>query len=325
MSGKKRIAVLTSGGDAPGMNAAIRGVVRTAIHLGGEAVGIQRGYSGLLNEEMRELSVYDVSDIIQRGGTMLATSRCKEFMHDEGIEKAAEILKKHEIDGLVVIGGNGSYKGAQKLAHKGVSVVCIPGTIDLDISSTDYTIGFDTAVNTAMEAIDRIRDTSKSHDRCSVIEVMGRAAGFIALYSGIAGGVEEILLPENKEAYSEEKLIEHIKKSRECGRRHFIIVNSEGIGHSTSMARRIEEATGIETRATILGYMQRGGSPTCRDRVTASRMGAKAAELLLKGTASVVISELRGEIVALEIDDALAMNKTIPGNIYETAKRLTVS
>ena len=255
----KTIGILTSGGDAPGMNAAIRAVVRTAINKGLKVKGIQKGYNGLINEEIIDMDKRSVADIIQRGGTILYTARCMEFMTPEGQKKGAEVCKKHGIDGIVVIGGDGSFRGAQKLAEAGVN--------------TDYTIGFDTAINTAMEAIDKIRDTSTSHERCSIIEVMGRNAGYIALWCGIANGAEDILLPERYDN-DEQALINHIIEARKRGKKHHLIINAEGIGHSTGMARRIEAATGIETRATILGYMQRGGSPTCKDRVYASVLGA---------------------------------------------------
>ena len=259
------IGVLTSGGDAPGMNAAIRAVVRTAINRGMKVKGIMRGYAGLLAEEIFDMKTTSVSEIINKGGTILYTARCMEFMTPEGQRKGAEICRKHGIDGIVVIGGDGSYRGAGKLSALGINTIGVPGTIDLDIACTDYTIGFDTAVNTAMEAIDKVRDTSTSHERCSIIEVMGRHAGYIALWCGIANGAEDILLPEKYDG-NEQVLINHIIENRKIGKKHHIIINAEGIGHSTSMARRIEAATGIETRATILGYMQRGGGPTCKDR-----------------------------------------------------------
>ena len=271
----KTIGVLTSGGDAPGMNAAIRAVVRTAINKGMKVKGIMRGYAGLLQEEIVDMDGTSVADTIGRGGTILYTARCPEFMTEEGQKRGAEICRKHNIDGLVVIGGDGSYRGAGKLSALGINTVGLPGTIDLDIACTDYTIGFDTAINTAMEAIDKVRDTSTSHERCSIIEVMGRHAGYIALWCGIANGAEDILLPERYDG-NEQMLINRIIDNRKRGKRHHIIINAEGIGHSASMAKRIEAATGIETRATILGYMQRGGAPTCKDRVYASIMGAKA-------------------------------------------------
>ena len=260
------IGVLTSGGDAPGMNAAIRAVVRKAISQGMNVKGIYQGYKGLLNEEIVDLTARDVSDTISKGGTLLYTARCQEFRTEEGQNQGAEICRKHGIEGLVVIGGDGSFQGAQKLAARGINTIGVPGTIDLDIACTEYTIGFDTAVNTAMEAIDKVRDTSTSHERCSIIEVMGRNAGYIALWCGIANGAEDVLLPELYD-YDEQKLINNIIQNRKRGKKHHIIINAEGIGHSSSMARRIEAATGVETRATILGHMQRGGSPTCKDRV----------------------------------------------------------
>ena len=271
----KTIGVLTSGGDAPGMNAAIRAVVRRGLIKGVKMKGIQKGYDGLLNEEIIDMTARDVSDTIAGGGTTLYTARCAEMRTEEGQQRAAEICRKHGIDGLVVIGGDGSFAGAQKLANLGINTVGVPGTIDLDIACTEYTIGFDTAVNTAMEAIDKVRDTSTSHERCSIIEVMGRNAGYIALWCGIANGAEDILLPE-KYDYDEQKIINNIIENRKRGKKHHIIINAEGIGHSSSMAKRIEAATGIETRATILGHMQRGGSPTCKDRVYASISGAYA-------------------------------------------------
>ena len=317
------VAVLTSGGDAPGMNAAIRAVVRRAIANGKRVIGIQKGYQGLLNEEMNEMSPRDVSDIIQRGGTILRTARCEEFKTPEGQDKGAEICRKHGIDGLVVIGGDGSYRGAQALAARGINTIGIPGTIDLDIACTDYTIGFDTAVNTAMEAIDKVRDTSSSHERCSIIEVMGRNAGYIALWCGVASGAEDILLPE-KYLYKEQEIINNIINNRKRGKTHHLIINAEGIGHSTSMARRIEAATGVETRATILGYMQRGGSPTCKDRYYGSMMGAYAADLLCEGKTNRVVGYKHGEYCDFDIDEALAMQKDIPEYEYEVTKSLSI-
>ena len=317
------IGVLTSGGDAPGMNAAIRAVVREAIAKGKKVKGIKRGYAGLLQEEIIDMEAKDVSDIIQRGGTILQTARCMEFTTAEGQQRGAEICKKHGIDGIIVIGGDGSFKGAQKLAGLGINTIGLPGTIDLDIACTEYTIGFDTAVNTAMEAIDKVRDTSTSHERCSIIEVMGRGAGYIALWCGIANGAEDILIPE-KYDYDEQKLIDNIVESRKKGKKHHIIVNAEGIGHSSSMAKRIEAATGIETRATILGHMQRGGSPTCKDRVYASTMGALAVDLLCEGKTNRVVGYRHGDFVDYDIDEALAMKKEIPEYQYEISKNLSL-
>ena len=316
------IGVLTSGGDAPGMNAAIRAVVRTAIANGMKVKGIQRGYAGLLNEEIVDMNARSVSEIIQRGGTILYTARCEEFRTEEGQARGAEICRKHGIEGLVVIGGDGSYRGAGKLAEHGINTVGLPGTIDLDIACTDYTIGFDTAVNTAMEAIDKIRDTSTSHERCSIIEVMGRNAGYIALWCGIANGAEDILLPERYDC-NEQTIINHIIEHRKKGKKHHIIINAEGIGHSTSMAKRIEAATGIETRASILGYMQRGGMPTCKDRVYASIMGAKAVELLAAGKSNRVVAWRGGEYVDYDLYEALAMQKDISEEEYAISKMLS--
>ena len=317
----KTIGVLTSGGDAPGMNASIRAVVRTAINKGMKVKGIMRGYAGLLQEEIVDMDGTSVADTIGRGGTILYTARCPEFTTVEGQKKGAEICKKHGIDGLVVIGGDGSYRGAGKLSALGVNTVGLPGTIDLDIACTDYTIGFDTAINTAMEAIDKVRDTSTSHERCSIIEVMGRHAGYIALWCGIANGAEDILLPERYDG-NEQMLINRIIENRKRGKKHHIIINAEGIGHSASMARRIEAATGLETRATILGYMQRGGAPTCKDRVYASIMGSKAVELLAEGKTNRVVAYKHGEFVDFDIQEALNMTKDIPEDQYEISKLL---
>ncbi len=320
----KTIGVLTSGGDAPGMNAAIRAVVRTAISKGYNVKGIQKGYLGLLQEEIIDMNARSVSDIIQRGGTVLYTARCEEFKTKEGQQKGAEICKKHGIDGLVVIGGDGSFQGAQKLSHLGINTIGVPGTIDKDVSCTDYTIGFDTAVNTAMEAIDKIRDTSTSHERCSVIEVMGRNAGALALWCAIANGAEEALLPEIYRPEYESELIDRIIESRKKGKKHYIIINAEGIGHSTSMAKRIEEATGMETRATILGHMQRGGSPTCKDRVYASLMGSYAVELLDQGKSNRVVADVGGKLTDIEIDEALAMTRNDVEELYKVSKKLSI-
>lgn len=315
------IGVLTSGGDAPGMNAAIRAVVRQALSKGKKVKGIKRGYAGLLNEEIIDMDSKSVSDTISRGGTILQTARCMEFVTPEGQQKGADICKKHGIDAIVVIGGDGSFQGAQKLATLGINTIGLPGTIDLDIACTDYTIGFDTAVNTAMEAIDKVRDTSTSHERCSIIEVMGRGAGHIALWCGLANGAEEILLPE-KYDYDEQRLIDQVVNARKNGKQHYIIINAEGIGHSQSMAKRIEEATGIETRATILGHMQRGGSPTCKDRVYATTMGAMAVDLLCEGKTNRVIAHKNGEFVDFDIDEALAMKKGVDEYMYQISKSL---
>lgn len=316
------IGVLTSGGDAPGMNAAIRAVVRTALAKGLKVKGIKRGYAGLLKEEIVNMDAMSVSDIVQRGGTILYTARCEEFRTPEGQKLGAEICKKHGIEGLVVIGGDGSWNGAGKLANLGINTIGLPGTIDLDIACTDYTIGFDTAVNTAMEAIDKIRDTSASHERCSIIEVMGRSAGYIALWCGIASGAEDILLPERYDG-NEQAMINRIIEHRKRGKDHHIIINAEGIGHSNSMAKRVEAATGIETRATVLGHLQRGGSPTCKDRVYASIMGARAVELLCEGKSNRVVAYRNGDYVDYDINEALKMKKDIPEGQYAVSKYLT--
>ncbi len=317
----KTIGVLTSGGDAPGMNAAIRAVVRQGLSKGLKVKGIKKGYAGLLNEEIEDMTASSVSDTISRGGTILQTARCMEFVTPEGQQKGAEICRKNGIDGIVVIGGDGSFKGAQKLAALGINTIGLPGTIDLDIACTDYTIGFDTACNTAMQAIDRIRDTSTSHERCSIIEVMGRGAGYIALWCGLANGAEEILIPE-KYDYDEQRIINQVIHARQLGKQNYIIINAEGIGHSQSMAKRIEAATGVETRATILGYMQRGGSPTCKDRVYATTMGAYAVNLLCEGKSNRVVAYNHGEFTDYDIDEALEMQKDIPPFWWEIAKSL---
>lgn len=317
----KTIGVLTSGGDAPGMNAAIRAVVRTGIKKGLSVKGIYRGYAGLLQEEISDMDVHSVSDIIQRGGTILYTARCEEFKKPEYQQKAADICRKHGIDGLVVIGGDGSFNGACKLANLGINTIGLPGTIDLDIACTDYTIGFDTAVNTAMQAIDKVRDTSTSHERCSIIEVMGRHAGYIALWCGIANGAEDILLPERYDG-DEQALINRIIENRKHGMKHHIIINAEGVGHSTSMAKRIEAATGVETRATVLGHMQRGGSPTAIDRMYASIMGARAVDLLIEGASNRVVGMKGGKLVDYDINEALAMKKDIDEYEFNVSKWL---
>ena len=318
----KTIGVLTSGGDAPGMNAAIRAVVRTAIHAGLNVKGIMRGFSGLLEEEIVDMDSKSVADIISRGGTILYTARCQEMKTKEGQKKAADICRKHGIDAVVVIGGDGSFKGAAELADNGIRTIGVPGTIDLDIVCTDYTIGFDTACNTAVEAIDKVRDTSASHERCSIIEVMGRNAGYIALWSGIATGSDEILIPEYYDG-DEQVVVDAIIDSRKRGKKHHIIINAEGIGHSTSMAKRLEAATGIETRATILGYMQRGGAPSCKDRYFASIMGSMAIQLLLEGKTNRLVCYQHGDFCDVDIMEGLAMTKLFPEEQFCLTKTLT--
>ena len=317
----KTIGVLTSGGDAPGMNAAVRAVVRTGLHKGYRMIGIQRGYNGLLNGECFEMNLRSVSNIISAGGTILYTARCLEFKTKEGQDRGAAKCRELGIDALVVIGGDGSYRGARELAHRGIPMIGLPGTIDNDIACTEYTIGYDTAMNTALEMIDKLRDTTQSHDRCSVVEVMGRNAGYIALWCGFANGAEDILLPERYDG-DEQALINRIIENRKRGKKHHIIINAEGIGHSSSMAKRIEAATGIETRATILGHMQRGGAPTCKDRVYASIMGAKAVELLCKGESNRIVAYKHGEYVDFDIQEALNMHKDIPEDQYQISRML---
>ena len=318
----KTIGILTSGGDAPGMNAAVRAATRRAIGKGLKVKGILKGYEGLINEEIVDLNAKDVSDIIGKGGTILYSARCAEMRTDEGIDKAVATCNKYGIDGLVVVGGDGSFAGAQKLADKGINAIGVPGTIDLDIACTEYTIGFDTAVNTAMEAIDKVRDTSTSHERCSIIEVMGRNAGYIALWCGLASGAEDVLLPE-KYDYDEQTIINHIIETRKKGKKHHIIINAEGIGHSQAMAKRIEAATGIGTRATILGHMQRGGSPSCKDRMYATIMGAYAVDLLISGKTKRVVAYKNGQFVDFDINEALAMKKSLSEYEVELAKTLS--
>ena len=302
----KTIGVLTSGGDSPGMNAAVRAVVRRGLSKGMEVKGIRRGYLGLINEEIIDMEARSVSNVMQHGGTILETERCPEFELSEVQDKAIDICRKHGIDALVIAGGDGSFRGAQKLAHKGMKVIGVPCTIDGDIACTDYTIGFDTAVNTAMRAIDNIRDTASSHEKCSMIEVMGRNAGYIALWCGIANGAESVVIPETYD-YNEVKIMKTIAKHRENGKKNNIIINAEGIGDTTKMAKRIQAISGIHIRATILSYIQRGGTPTCRDRVYASVMGAKAVDLLDAGIFNRVVAHRKGDFVDLDIDEALSM------------------
>ena len=318
---EKAIGVLTSGGDAPGMNAAVRAVVRTAIKKGFRVIGIQRGYNGLIHGEMQEMNMRSVSDIIHRGGTMLYTARCPEFKEMEGVRKAKETCDKNGITGLVVIGGDGSFRGALDLSRLGMNCIGIPGTIDNDISCTEYTIGDDTAMNTAVEMIDKIRDTAQSHDRCSVVEVMGRHAGHIALNTGIACGATCILVPEVE--FGVDQVIEKIKISQKLGKHHYIILVAEGIGKVDEISKQIEAATGIETRGTVLGHVQRGGNPSVRDRVIASQMGYRAVELLEQGIGNRVIGLKNDHIVDYEIEEALAMKKSFDFDLYRTANEIS--
>lgn len=319
----KTIGVLTSGGDAPGMNAAVRAVVRTGCENGMQVMGIERGYTGLINGEMYEMNLRTVSDIIHRGGTMLYSARCPEFKTQAGIDKAAESCRKNGIDGLVVIGGDGSFRGARDLSLSGIPCVGIPGTIDNDIACSDYTIGYDTAMNTIMEMVDRIRDTTESHDRCSVVEVMGRSAGYLALNAGIAVGATTILIPEVP--YDIERdVIERMRRTQKTGKKHFIIIVAEGIGGVEALAREIEEKTGVESRATILGHVQRGGSPTVRDRVAASEMGNYAVKLLQNGIGNRVVAMQKEKVVDFDIYEALNMKKSIDLNLYKVAHEISI-
>lgn len=319
----KTIGVLTSGGDAPGMNAAIRAVVRTGIYHGFKVMGIRKGYNGLINGDITEMTPRSVSDIIHRGGTILQTARCMEFKTEEGLKKAASMAKVFGIDALVVIGGDGSYRGARDLSKHGVGVIGLPGTIDNDISCSDYTIGYDTALNTVQDALDKIRDTAYSHERCSVLEVMGRHAGYIALNVGIAGGAESVILPEKSFDINKD-IIKPIIEGRNRGKKHYIVIIAEGVGGAIEVAKQIEEKTGIEARATILGHIQRGGSPTVRDRVTASMMGARAVELLKNNIINRIVALKDNEVTDFDIDEALAMTKSIDEKLIELSKILAL-
>ena len=317
-----KIGVLTSGGDAPGMNAAIRAIVRTGIYNKVKIVGIGRGYTGLLSEEINEMAISSVGDIIHRGGTLLKTSRCERFRTDEGIQDAVNILKKHSIDGLVVIGGDGSYQGAYKLGLAGINVMGIPGTIDNDLAYTDYTIGFDTAVNTVLNSISNIRDTSMSHEKVTIIEVMGRCCGDIALYAGLAGGAESILVPEEK--YEVAKICEKLMQGKRRGKTHNIIILAEGRESANDLQKEILEHAGIESRITVLGYLQRGGTPTAVDRILASKMGARAVDLLLAGKNNRAIGIKDNHLIDVDIMDALAQKKVFDREMYNLSQILSM-
>jgi len=319
---RPRVGILTSGGDAPGMNAVIRAVVRTAIHFDMRVYGIKAGFQGLFRADVNEMATKDVSDIIQRGGTILRTARCKEMMTEEGQARAAEVVKVMQLEAVIIIGGDGSFKGAMALAKQGVNVICIPATIDLDMDCTDYSIGFDTAVNTAANAITCIRDTSSSHERCSIVEVMGRDAGYLALWCGIASGAEEVVIPENP--IDTKAVMEQIVENRSAGRRHHLIVVAEGIGGSGKMAKEIEKVLEIETRATVLGHMQRGGTPTAIDRMHASVMGHMAVNAIKDGNFNNVIVYRDGKHSLMELDKALAMKKEYSPEMYEITKILAI-
>jgi 6-phosphofructokinase 1 len=319
----KNIGVLTSGGDAPGMNATIRAVVRAGFYSGLDVYGIKKGFNGLITGDIHKIDPRDVSGIIKRGGTILKTARCKEFMEEEGQKKAVSMAGVFGLDAVVVIGGDGSYRGALEMSRHGLSVICLPGTIDNDIGSTDYTIGYDTALNTAQDAIDKIRDTSYSHERCSVLEVMGRRAGYIALTIGITVGAESIVIPE-KEFQLEADVLRPLIEARNRGKADFIVVVAEGVGGVMDIAKSITERTGIEARATILGHIQRGGSPTVHDRYMASLMGAKAVELLKAGQLNQVVCAKDDKILGVPIEEALQMKKTLDPAIVKISKVLSI-
>lgn len=319
----KSIAVLTSGGDAPGMNAAVRAVVRTACQRGIKVYGVDRGYTGLIKGDVHEMNLRSVSDIITRGGTILYSARCPEFKTEEGIQKAVDTCNRVGIDGMVIIGGDGSFRGARDLSLRGIPCIGLPGTIDNDISCTDYTIGYDTCLNTIVQMVDRIRDTSESHDRCTVVEVMGRGAGYLALESGIAVGATSILVPE-VEYDIERDIIARIREFQKTGKRHFIVIVAEGVGGTAEIAKKIEAETGVESRATILGHVQRGGSPTARDRIMASQMGSRAVDLLTQGIGNRVVGIRDNKIVDFDIFEALKMTKTIDMKDYELAHEISI-
>ena len=319
----KSIAVLTSGGDSPGMNAAVRAVVRTACQRGIKVYGVDRGYTGLIKGDVHEMNLRSVSDIITRGGTILYSARCPEFKTEEGIQKAVDTCKRVGIDGMVIIGGDGSFRGARDLSLRGIPCIGLPGTIDNDISCTDYTIGYDTCLNTIVQMVDRIRDTSESHDRCTVVEVMGRGAGYLALESGIAVGATSILVPE-VEYDIERDIIARIREFQKTGKRHFIVIVAEGVGGTAEIAKKIEAETGVESKATILGHVQRGGSPTARDRIMASQMGSRAVDLLTQGIGNRVVGIRDNKIVDFDIFEALKMTKTIDMKDYELAHEISI-
>ena len=313
----KKIGVLTSGGDAPGMNAAVRAVARAGLSKGMEVIGIERGYVGLLDREFVELNAKTVSGIIQRGGTFLYTARCPEFRDIEGVKKGKAVCEEIGLEGLVVIGGDGSFRGAGDLSSLGIPCIGIPGTIDNDIQCTEYTIGYDTAMNTAVDMIDKLRDTTQSHDRCSVVEVMGRRAGYIAVNVALAVGAEAAITLERP--YDLNEIADRMKKttSEKNGKHHFIIVVAEGVGHSEEIAKKLEELTGIEARATVLGHVQRGGAPTIHDRVVATEMGYRAVELLEQGIGNRIIGVKDGQIYDIDIQEGLAMKKNFLDRRYD--------
>ncbi len=319
----KKIGVLTSGGDAPGMNAAIRAVVRCGIYNGLEVFGVRKGYNGLLNGDIIPMDARSVGEILQKGGTILQTARCLEFKEEAGQKKGIEVARKFGLDGLVVIGGDGSFRGARQLCRFGLPTIAMPGTIDNDIDCSEYTVGYDTCLNTVIDAVDKLRDTSSSHDRCSVVEVMGRGAGYIAVEAGIACGAEVVLVPEYEFDF-ERDVIAPVKDGIARGKTHCIIIVAEGVGGAAEIAKKIQDETGMESRATILGHIQRGGSPTVRDRVIASRMGERCVNLILEGKQNRIVCVQNGEIADVDIEEGLAMKKKLPQDMVELIKKLSV-
>ena len=319
----KRIGLLTSGGDAPGMNAAIRAVVRTAIYFGIEVYGIERGYAGLIEDSMTQLEMRSVSDIVQRGGTKLRTARCLEMLTAEGQKQAVATLERHGIEGLVVIGGDGSFRGAKCLTENyGIPTIGIPGTIDNDLEYTDYTLGFDTAVNTCLDIINKLRDTMNSHERISVVEVMGRHCGDIALYMGITSGAEIIVVPEI--AYDMEDIVMRINRSRANGKRSNIIIVAEGATSADAFAKQLQEVTTYSVRATNIGHIQRGGSPSMADRMLAAQFGNKAVRLLKDGQGNRVVGIRKNEIIDMDIIEAVSMKKKFNYELYETLQMISM-
>ena len=318
----KRIGVLTSGGDAPGMNAAVRSVVRSASSLGIECLGIRRGYNGLISGDIEKLGPESVSRIINRGGTVLYTARSEEFRTEQGRKKAAEVCRLFGIDGLVAIGGDGTFRGLLEFSKYGIATVGVPATIDNDIACTDYTIGFDTAANTAIEAVDRLRDTMQSHERCSVVEVMGRNAGHLALYVGLASGATAVLVPEKPFDF-ERDVAERIRIARINGKTHFMIIVAEGAGSAMTIGDKIHEELGVDTRVTILGHIQRGGAPSARDRVTATSMGFHAVNILVKGSTNRVVCERAGKTSDIDIAEAISMKKGLDEDEYSVLEAVT--
>ncbi|MBE6820545.1 MAG: 6-phosphofructokinase [Ruminococcaceae bacterium] len=319
----KTIGVLTSGGDAPGMNAAVRAVVRTACENGIKVYGINRGYQGLIEGDIRELNIRSVSDIIHRGGTMLYSARCKAFREESGMQQAIDTCKKFGIEGIVVIGGDGSFRGARDLSLRGIPCIGVPGTIDNDIVSSDYTIGYDTCLNTVMQMVDRVRDTVESHSRCIVVEVMGNRCGDLTLNAGIAVGATAIVIPEIPSEI-EKHVIERIRRTQKTDKKHFIVMVAEGIGGVEELARKIEKECGVESRAIVLGHVQRGGSPTVRDRVAASQMGYKAVQLLMAGIGNRVVVQKDDHIIDYDIYEALSMERKVNDELYKIAHEISI-